>query len=339
MKALALAAVVAALALNHKLLFRREFSVPPSDGGAILISGTSSGIGRATCGWLAEKKPQTSLYCGIRKEKDATGYPFNLPNVKSVILDITKQEHVDSALEQIRSTGKPLIGLINNAGVSGDLMPLEFLGVERLRRVLEINVMGTYRLTQAALPMIRQSKGRILIVGSGWALFPASPLFTAYVASKCALEAMADALRMEMAPLGVSVSLFEPGFLKSEMASSESDMFKAALALGEAEEETEERLIYPHVMDGNYVRTIGEIADHPGDMEETCVAMEDAIFGKYPQTRYITSWVGPVPTWLLFKIIVLTPDRVFDWITMHFEILIGLARMRSAIEGWFLGMS
>ena len=318
---------VAVLAFNHKVLFRRKFAIPPLDGGAILISGTSSGIGRATCGWLAEKYPQTTLYCGVRKEKDAMGYPFHdLPNVKSVILDITNQEQVDSVLAQIQSSGQPLVGLVNNAGVA-NLAIFEFIGVEKLRSMLEVNVLGTYRLTQAALPMIRQAKGRIVIVGSVSALIPGFPLWSAYMASKFALEAMGNALRMEMAPLGVSVSLVEPGYLESGMIDGQDGLFEKILDTGEAEKRR-----YPHLVDGKYPRELREISRSTGRMEETCEAITDAISGKYPETRYITSRVGPFPAWLAVKIFAVLPDRLADWTVDHLEILLGILHIRTAVE-------
>lgn len=335
-----MAVAVAVLAFNHKILLRREFAIPPFGGGAIIISGTSSGIGRATCGWLAKKYPQTTVYCGVRKEKDAMGYPFNeLPNVKSVILDITNQEQVDSVLSAIASTGHPLIGLVNNAGVA-NLAIFEFIGVEKLRSMLEVNVLGTYRLTQAALPMIRQAKGRIVIVGSVSGLIPGIPLWSAYTASKFALEAMGNALRMEMAPLGVSVSLVEPGYLESGMidgqdvVDGQDGIFESFLDSNKAEE----RQIYPYLVDGKYPRELHEISRSTGQLEETCEAIEDAIFGKYPETRYITSRVGPFPAWLAVKLFAVSPDRLGDWTTDHLEILLAILHIRTAVER-LLGIS
>lgn len=334
MRSFVIAVGVAMLAFNQKVLFRKEFAVPPTDGGVILISGTSSGIGRATCGFMAKQFPRVILYCGVRKETDAVGYPFDsFPNVKSVILDITNQEDVDGVLAEIQSSEQPLIGLVNNAGVA-DLAIFEFTGVEKLRSIFEVNVMGTYRLTQAALPMIRQAKGRIVIVSSVSALTPGYPLWSAYMASKYALEAMGNALRIEMAPLGVSVSLVEPGYLKSGMIDGNADIVKSYLD----STKPDERQIYPHLVDGKYPREINEISRATGLMEETCEAITDAVFGKYPETRYITSRIGPFPSWLAVRIFSVLPDRLGDWTADHLDILLGIMRFRTAVEQ-FLGIS
>jgi len=333
MKSLLVAILVAIFALNHRFIFRRKFPVPPFDHGVILISGTSSGIGRATCSWLAERYNQTTIYCGVRKEKDATGHPFDLPNVQSVQLDITQQHQVDDVMKQIQATGKPLIGLINNAGIA-DAQAFEFIGVQRLRQVLEVNVVGTYRLTQAALPMIRQAQGRIVLVGSISALTPAIPLWSAYIASKCALEAFGDALRMEMGPLGVSVSLIEPGFIETGMVNAEADSISAAMSLSQIEEEPDEVRIYPHLMDGTYLGNMKEVSLHTGNVEETCATMEDAIFGQYPETRYVTSRIGPFPGWFHVRLLKALPDRVVDWCVAHLEFYAWLANARAKLERW-----
>ena len=150
-----------------------------------------------------------------------------------------------------------------------------------------------------------------------------------YISSKYALEALGDALRVEMAPLGISVSLVEPGYLESGMIEGkDNNIVKSFLDSTEAGE----RKLYPHLVDGKYPHQIREISLATGRMEETCEAVSDAIFSKYPKTRYITSRVGPFPSWLAVRIFSLLPDRLGDWATDHLEIVIGALRLRTSVE-------
>jgi NAD(P)-dependent dehydrogenase (short-subunit alcohol dehydrogenase family) len=106
-----------------------------------------------------------------------------------------------------------LDGLVNNAGIAR-AGPLEFLPVEELRRQLDVNVVAQVAVTQAFLPALRRARGRIVFVGSIAGL-SALPFIGAYSASKHALEAVADTLRLELAPSGVGVSIVEPGTIRT----------------------------------------------------------------------------------------------------------------------------
>ena len=110
----------------------------------------------------------------------------------------------------------PLIGVVSNAGVS-EIGTVEFQDLDTFRWHYEVNVFGTYRLTQAALALLRQSRGRVVLTSSMAGRIPALPRFAGYVGTKYAMEAFGDALRKEMEPRGVSVSLIEHGFLKSAL--------------------------------------------------------------------------------------------------------------------------
>jgi NAD(P)-dependent dehydrogenase (short-subunit alcohol dehydrogenase family) len=116
-------------------------------------------------------------------------------------------------------TGPPALelselhGLVNNAGVAV-AGPLEFLPPEELRRQLEVNVVGQLRMTQLCLPALRTGRGRVVNMGSISGL-NALPLLGAYAMSKFALEAMTDALRVELAPWGIHVAIVEPGTIKT----------------------------------------------------------------------------------------------------------------------------
>lgn len=154
------------------------------------------------------------VYAGVRREEHgeelvhAAGEGARLV---PLILDVTEPEHVADAAARVRAelNGRPFTGVVNNAGIAV-AAPLEFLPMEDLRDQFEVNVIGQVAMSQAFLPVLRESRGRLVYVGSVSGLV-ASRLLGAYAASKFALEAVADAFRRELKPHGVGVSLVEPG--------------------------------------------------------------------------------------------------------------------------------
>lgn len=181
-------------------------------GAAVLVTGTGKGIGEAVARRLAELG--TLVFAGVRKQADAARWREQGGDlIHPVLLDVTDESSIDAALQQIRFTlgARTLTGLVNNAGIAV-AGPLEFLPVAELRRQLEVNVIGQIAVTQAVLPLLRQSRGRIVNIGSISGR-SALPLTGAYAASKFALEALTDSLRVELMPAGIHVSIIEPGVI------------------------------------------------------------------------------------------------------------------------------
>lgn len=163
-----------------------------------LVTGASSGIGQACAARLARNGWR--VLAGVRREGTA---PLG---TEEVILDVTEPPQLQ--LDR-------LDGLVNNAGVAV-AGPLEFLPAEELRRQLEVNVVGQLRMVQLVLPALREAQGRIVNIGSISGR-SALPFLGAYAMSKFALEAMTDALRVELRPWGVRVAIVEPGTIKTPM--------------------------------------------------------------------------------------------------------------------------
>ena len=179
-----------------------------------MITGASSGIGRACAVMLDQAGYQ--VFAGVRtlQALEELSSPAS-GRLCPVILDITDADQIRCACRTIdlRLEGKGLAALINNAGIT---LPgsMEFLSLEEFRKELEVNVVGHLAVTQAFLPWIRKTKGRIINVGSALGKF-VMPLTGAYAASKFALEALTDALRRELLPSGIHVSLIAPGSVES----------------------------------------------------------------------------------------------------------------------------
>jgi NAD(P)-dependent dehydrogenase (short-subunit alcohol dehydrogenase family) len=179
---------------------------------AVLVTGASSGIGRATTELLAAEG--FFVYAGARKDEDLAALDA-LENVKALRLDVTRPDQIEAAVRSVREAGRGLYALINNAGVVV-IAPLIELREDDLAYQLEVNVMGPFRLTQAFAPLLIESKGRVLTTGSisgtvTWGLGGA------YTMSKHAVEAFTDTLALELAPFGVAVSVIEPGNYRSEI--------------------------------------------------------------------------------------------------------------------------
>ena len=176
--------------------------------GAVLISGASTGIGRACAEHLDGLG--FTVFAGVRKQTDADSLREGPGRIRPLTLDVTDPGSIASAVQTVEADSPAgLAGLVNNAGIAlGG--PLEFVAIDEWRRQLEVNFIGQVAVTQAALPALRRRRGRIVNMTSiGGRL--ATPFFGPYNASKFALEAVTDALRLEMRPFGVEVVAIEPG--------------------------------------------------------------------------------------------------------------------------------
>ncbi len=182
---------------------------------SILITGASSGIGKACA--LHLDKMGFMVFAGIRNEEDGDTLKKQASDrLKPIILDVTKEETIALAVEMIsQETEYPLYSLINNAGV-GLRGVLEVTPETELRNLLEVNVIGLHAVTRAFLPLLRNNKGRIVNIGSENS-FTAGPSGSSYAASKFAVRAISDSLRLELITFGMSVSLIAPTSTHSDI--------------------------------------------------------------------------------------------------------------------------
>lgn len=184
--------------------------------GAILITGASSGIGAACARYLDGMG--FTVWAGVRRAEDGEALARSTSaRLRVLLLDVTDPDSITAAsrtlTEALPEAG--LAGLVNNAGISV-AGPLELLPLAEVRTQFEVNVIGALAVTQAVLPLLRRARGRIVNISSIAGL-AATPFLGAYCGSKFALEAMSDALRLELAPWGIAVTLVEPGAIQSQI--------------------------------------------------------------------------------------------------------------------------
>lgn len=182
--------------------------------GTVLITGASTGIGEACA--LRMDHAGYMVFAGVRREADGEKLrEKSSSRLSPIMLDVTDTASIERAAETVRATvgESGLTGLVNNAGISVPC-PIEFIPLRDLRLQLEVNVVGQVAVTQAFLPLLRQSRGRIVLMSSLCG-FISMPGLDAYNASKHALEAIADVLRRELQPAGVRVSIVQPVFIST----------------------------------------------------------------------------------------------------------------------------
>ncbi len=188
-----------------------------NESGGVVVTGASTGIGRATA-LLLDGKGYT-VFAGVRKQADAKRLEeAGSDRLTPVTLDVTKERSIESAKRKVsRAVGSDgLVGLVNNAGVGGGGGPIEHMDLDDLRGTLEVNLLGQVAVTQAFLPQIRKGHGTIVFVASIGGRI-ASPFMSPYNVSKFGLEALGESLRHELKPWDIDVVVVEPGSIDTEI--------------------------------------------------------------------------------------------------------------------------
>ena len=262
---------------------------------AVLVTGASSGIGQASALRLAASGWR--VFGGVRSQEDAERLREH--GVEPLQLDVTDSAAIAAAAEVV---GGELHGLVDNAGIA-IAAPLELVPLDELRRQLEVNVVGQVAVLQAFLPALRRARGRIVLVGSVGGR-SALPFLGPYAASKHALEAIADSLRVELAPWRIGVSIVEPASVKTAIwtkGAAQADAMRARMS---------------HDRDELYAARIERfraVAQKRGpgiDPDVVARAVEHALTASRPKARYlvgrdahIRAWIERLPTRLRDRVL------------------------------------
>ena len=264
---------------------------------SVLVTGASTGIGRATALLLHERGFR--VFAGVRKDADAEA--LAAAGLEPLILDVTNEQHIAGVATTIEEADGGLYGLVNNAGIAS-AAPLEFVPVADLRHQLEVNVVGQVAVTQAVLPLLRASRGRIVNVTSIGGLI-AGQMLGPYNASKFALEAVTHVLRQELAPWGIEVIAIEPGVIATPIWSTSA---------ASADRMLEPRLDEVTALYGAQIEAAQRMAANAttAGIPPTAVAavIERALTAKRPKTRYPVGTDAKVGSAVLARL----PDRTRD---------------------------
>ncbi|MBV9285236.1 MAG: SDR family oxidoreductase [Acidimicrobiia bacterium] len=251
---------------------------------AVVITGTSTGIGRACAERMAEEG--WTVYAGVRKDDDGEALKASARgDVRPVILDVTNSDHISALMarlgEELGRAG--LDGLVNNAGVS-EGGPIEIVSDDDWRWHFDVNVFGVVNMTRECLPLLRTARGRVVNIGSigGRA---AAPLMAPYSAGKFAIEAISESLRFEVEDFGMKVACVEPGEIKTEIWSKADEQLARVVATLDSDAKVRyERhldMLYGFVAEGGKKGIpASKVAD----------AVQHALTSARPKHRYL---VGP----------------------------------------------
>jgi NAD(P)-dependent dehydrogenase (short-subunit alcohol dehydrogenase family) len=266
---------------------------------AVVVTGASSGIGAATARLLAQKGFIT--FAGVRTDKAARAAAAAHENIRPLRLDVTDGMSIAGAAREVASTDLPLAGVVNNAGIAV-AGPLEYVPLVDLRMQLEVNVVGPIAVMQAFLPRVRADRGRLVFVGSISGRF-AVPFIAPYSASKFALRALVDALRIELAASRVDVSLIEPGSVKTPIWRKGREAY---LPIWDSLP-SDANPIYGNAMQA--VLRQSEREERSGiPPERVAAVVADALLSPHPKAHYI---VG-TPARMASLLVSLLPSRMHD---------------------------
>jgi short-subunit dehydrogenase len=269
----------------------------------ILVTGASSGIGYTVVRDLVKRGEK--VLASVRKPADSERLLAELgpENLKTVLMDLARPidiEVLKNRLTEFEKEGLFLKALVNNAGVvvAG---PMEFVSIDRVKELFEINVFGLMRLTQVCLPFLRRTKGRVVNISS-IAGRTVTPILAPYCASKHVVEVISDALRIELTGSGVHVVLIEPGSIKTPIweKSLTSNVFDFDQAPAQARE------FYGEVLE-KFVKLAKKLGESGSSPEKVSDAVMKALFLKRPATRYLVGLDAKLSIWQN-----ILPDRIRD---------------------------
>jgi NAD(P)-dependent dehydrogenase (short-subunit alcohol dehydrogenase family) len=280
--------------------------MPGQNKGTVLITGASSGIGKA-CALLLDRSGY-QVFAGVRSiEAGERLEAESSDRLSTIILDITDPKQIKRSVETVTKSiesEKGLHALINNAGVS-KTNPVELVPLDELRELLEVNAVGQIAVTKAFLPLLRKNSGRIIFTGSVscWLVLPQ---FGAYSASKYALRALVNALRIELRPWNIPVSIIDPGVVNTPIIDKIVYHSREMDTLSEADSSTEfYSLKGPELRD--ITKKIRPMAMPP---EKIARFIKRCLEARKPKAQYL---IG-VDSHLLAFMARFLPNRLIDWI-------------------------
>lgn len=293
----------------------QRLPVGPARSHAVLVTGCSSGIGRAAALQLAADG--FLVLATVRKAEDAKRLAADAPHnaVKALIVDVTDERSVaaarDATEKELSRRKASLVGVVNNAGYS-ESAPFELVPLEALRRQLDTNVVGQVAVSQAFLPLLRRGaaatgrSARLVFVSSVVGRFTA-PLAGPYCASKYALESVVDAFRMELAPWDVDVVAIQPGAIGTSFAETFLTTLERNTGADGASDPAAAAVVATYQK--GIAHTVAARAKRKsGGVEHTTEAIIGALLDERPLTRYVAG----ADARFMVPLLLALPDRLRD---------------------------
>lgn len=262
---------------------------------SVLVTGAGRGIGLAITEHMSRRG--WDVYATARSA-DAVQSLNRLPHVHAIALDITDRAAIAGLPDLLPAD---LDGVVNNAGivVNG---PVEGLSLDDLTKQFDVNVIAQIAVTQAVLPKIRASHGRIVFISSVSGLFT-TPGTGAYNASKYAIESLADALRVELRPWKIPVSLIEPGPIRTDLWTEVLDEHDR---MTEKLREDHRQLYAPHL--AGIRKLLGRMQKLAADPSKVTEAVDHALTSKRPKRRYLLDFASRAQ----MAVVAITPTAISD---------------------------
>ena len=270
--------------------------------GAVVVTGGSTGIGRATALFLDRKGYR--VFAGVRKEDDAKALSeAGSDRLAPITIDVTEERSISAAEQEVqRAVGKDgLVGVINNAGVGGG-GPIEVTPIDDFRDALEVNLIGQVAVTQAFLPLIRTAKGTIVFIASIGGRV-ASPFLSPYNTSKFGIEALGESLRHELRPWDIDVVIVEPGSIDTDIWEKGAETMRDRIS---KMPENARRLYGKQMV--RFGEVLTETASRGISPEKVAKVIHKAIASDNPRHRYLVGTDAKIGARLKGTL----PDRTFS---------------------------
>ncbi|UQZ34140.1 dehydrogenase [Paenibacillus sp. PK3_47] len=265
----------------------------------VMVTGTSSGIGRATAEQLAAEG--FHVLAGVRRQEDADKIKHK--NIEPVIVDVTNNDTLKALAERVKQDplGRPLRAVVNNAGIAVNA-PLEMVPLDEFRRQIEVSVIGQVAVIQALTPALLNSGGRVVNIGSLGGKI-SMPGFGIYSAAKFAMEAISDSLRREMSSFGLKVIMITPGGVSTGLSEQGITTAERLAKLMTPDQHRRHDRLFDAVK--AQAETWAKDGIRP---EKVAAVISRAIHERKPRTRYT---VGRDSA-LLTRLVRVLPDRLLD---------------------------
>ncbi|XP_055086737.1 retinol dehydrogenase 1 [Periophthalmus magnuspinnatus] len=268
---------------------RDSFKVDQFGWRHVLITGCDSGFGNLLARQLDAKG--IPVIAGCLTEKGASDLSASTSSrLKTVLLNVADSASIKKAVEFVRAEvgQKGLWGLVNNAGISIPIGPVEWMKLDDLTKILDVNLLGVIDVTLQFLPLLKKAKGRVVNVASIFGRL--SLVGGGYCLSKYGVEAFSDSLRRDMQDFGIKVSIIEPGFFKTAVTNAktiEADLKRLWTRLPQDVKDT---------YGTTYMQEYAKSQDFSlrilcsADLSKVTNCMEHALTAYYPRTRYGAGW-------------------------------------------------